>query len=119
NDFIDNRALAPVAIDELKDQLPGLSDYKAIHYFINHESFALNAGMQEKIETIEQKNKFNHTKTQAEEILQRYNRIKHIMQLTVSEPDPLQKSLLTEKLDNILLHRRWGYLILLAVLFLM
>ncbi len=119
NDFIDNRALAPVAIDELKNQLPGLSDYKAIHYFINHESFALDAGMQEKIETIEQKNKFNHTKTQAEEILQRYNRIKHIMQLTVSEPDPLQKSLLTEKLDNILLHRRWGYLILLAVLFLM
>ena len=119
NDFIDNRALAPVAIEELKNQLPGLSDYKAIHYFINHESFALDAGMQEKIETIEQKNKFNHTKTQAEEILQRYNRIKHIMQLAVSEPDPLQKSLLTEKLDNILLHRRWGYLILLAVLFLM
>ncbi|HUM66264.1 MAG TPA: ferrous iron transport protein B, partial [Chitinophagaceae bacterium] len=119
NDFIDNRALAPLAIDELKDQLPGLSDYKAIHYFINHESFSLDAGMQEKIETIEQRNKFNHTKTQAEEILQRYNRIKHIMQLTVSEPDPLQKSLLTEKLDNILLHRRWGYLILLAVLFLM
>ena len=41
------------------------------------------------------------------------------MQQTVSEPDPLQKSLFTEKLDNILLHRRWGYLILLAVLFLL
>ena len=42
-----------------------------------------------------------------------------IMQQTVSEPDPLQKTLFTEKLDNILLHRRWGYLILLAVLFLL
>ena len=41
------------------------------------------------------------------------------MQQTVVEPDPLQKNLFTDKLDNILLHRRWGYLILLAVLFLL
>ena len=77
----------------------------------------LSDAMQEKIENIEQKNKFNPTKTQAEEILQRYSRIRHIMQQAVSEPDPLQKSLFTEKLDNVLLHRRWGYLILLVVFF--
>ena len=118
-DFIDNKAFAPVAIDELKQHLPQLSDYKAIHYFINHESFSLSDSMQETIESIEQKNKFNPTKTQAEEILQRYGRIKHIMQQAVSEPDPLQKTLFTENLDNILLHRRWGYLILLTVLFLL
>ena len=56
---------------------------------------------------------------QAEEILQRYTRIKQIMQHTISEPDPLQKTLFTERLDNILLHRVWGYIILLAVLFLL
>lgn len=119
NDFIDNKAFASAAIEEVKQQIPGLSDYKAIHYLIHHESFALSDSMQNTIEGIEQKNKFNPTKTQAEEILQRYGRIKHIMQLAVSEPDPLQKSLFTEKLDNILLHRRWGYLILLVVLFLL
>jgi ferrous iron transport protein B len=119
NDFIDNKAFAATAVEELKLQLPHLSDYTAIHYLINHESFGLSESMQSKIESIEQKNKFNPTKTQAEEILQRYSRIKHIMQLAVSEPDPLQKSLFTEKLDNVLLHRRWGYLILLAVLFIL
>lgn len=119
NDFIDNKAFAATAIEELKRQLPHLSDYTAIHYLINHEYFGLSESMQSKIESIEQKNKFNPTKTQAEEILQRYSRIKHIMQLAVSEPDPLQKSLFTEKLDNVLLHRRWGYLILLAVLFIL
>ena len=119
NDFIDNKDLAATAIDELRHQIPHLSDYTAIHYLINHESFALDAKTQDVIESIEQKNKFNPTKTQAEEILHRYSRIKHIMQLTVSEPDPLQKTLFTEKLDDILLHRRWGYLILLAVLFLL
>jgi ferrous iron transport protein B len=119
NDFIDNSALAPAAIDAIKQQLPGLSDYAAIHYLINHESFALNNEMQTSIENIELKNNFNPTKTQAEEILQRYSRIRQIMQQSVSEPGPLQKTLFTEKLDNVLLHRRWGYLIMLAVLFLL
>jgi ferrous iron transport protein B len=118
-DFIDNKLLATESIDDVKKIFPALSDYTAIHYLINHESFAFNDETQDKIENIELKYNFNHTKTQAEEILQRYGRIKHIMQSSVSEPDPLQKTLLTEKLDDVFLHRRWGYLILLAVLFLL
>ncbi len=118
-DFIDNKSLAETPVDEVKQHFPQISDYKAIHYLINHESFDLTPAIQETIENIEVKNNFNPTKTQAEEILQRYSRIRHVMQQAVSEPDPLQKSLFTEKLDNVLLHRRWGYLILLAVLFLL
>ena len=41
------------------------------------------------------------------------------MNQAVSEPDPLQKKIFTERLDNLLLHRVWGYFILLAVLFLL
>src|ERR1044071_2144485 len=108
NDFIDTKALAPEAVEGVKKILPDISDYAAIHYLINHESFALDNTMQMNIENVELASKFNPTKTQAEEILQRYGRIRHIMQVAVSEPDPLQKSLFTEKLDNILLHRRWG-----------
>ena len=118
-DFIDNKALAEAPIEEVKQHFPALSDYKAIHYLINHEHFELNAPMQETIENIEIRHQFNPTKTQAEEILQRYSRIRQIMQQAVSEPDPLKKSIFTERLDNLLLHRRWGYLILLAVLFLL
>jgi len=118
-DFIDNKALAEASISAVKEQFPQLSDYTAIHYLINHESFDLNETIQKTIENIELKNKFNPTKTQAEEILQRYSRIRHIMQQTVSEPDPLKKSLFTEKLDNLLLHRVWGYVILIGVLFLL
>jgi ferrous iron transport protein B len=75
--------------------------------------------MQDKIEQIETDNQFNPTKTQAEEILQRYQRIKQIMQKNVIEPDPLEKKMFTNKLDDILLHRIWGYIILLSVLFLL
>jgi ferrous iron transport protein B len=118
-DFIDNRALARQAVQDVRQRFPELSNYAAVHYLINHESFSLNAADQELVESIEIKNNFNPTKTQAEEILQRYARIKQIMQAAVSEPDPLQKALLNEKLDNVLLDRRWGYLILVVVLFLL
>ena len=118
-DFIDNKALAPAPIEDLKKLIPETSDYSAVHFLINHEQFELPTTLQEKIEAIEEKHQFNHTKTQATEILERYNRIKRIMQVAVTEPDPLQQTILTDKLDNVLLHRRWGYLILLGVLFLL
>jgi len=118
-DFIDNKSFAESAIENVKQHFNSFSDYKAIHYLINHEAFDLDEAMQQTIENIEVKNNFNPTKTQAEEILQRYSRIRQIMQQAVSEPDPLQKKLFTEKLDDILLHRVWGYIILLSVLFLL
>ena len=118
-DFIDNHTLASNAIDEVKKHYPDISNYTAIHYLINHEHFLLKDGMQQTIEQVEVDNKFNPTKTQAEEIMQRYGHIKHIMQQTVVEADPLQKALFNERLDDVLLHRRWGYIILLAVLFLL
>jgi ferrous iron transport protein B len=118
-DFIDNKALAANAIEKVKDHYPEISNYTAIHYLINHEHFLLDDGMQDIIEQIEIDNKFNPTKTQAEEIMQRYGHIKHIMQQTVVEADPLQKAMFNERLDDILLHRTWGYIILMVVLFLL
>jgi ferrous iron transport protein B len=41
------------------------------------------------------------------------------MQHTVAEPDPLEKTLFTERLDKLFLDRTWGYIILLGVLFLL
>jgi ferrous iron transport protein B len=116
---INTKALAENAIADVETLFPGISEYKALHYLINHENLALNDTLQAKIESIEVANDFNPTKTQAEEIMQRYGRIKQIMQSSVIEADPLKKALRTEQLDNILLHRKWGYLILLAVLFLL
>ena len=116
-DFIPNHALANDAVSQMRQAMPEISDYKALHYLINHESFGFSKDMHHRIESIEEVNHFNHTRVQAEEILQRYNRIRQVMQQTISEPDPLQKTLFTERLDNILLHRVWGYVVLLTVLF--
>lgn len=115
--FVNMEAFAPEAIKKVRAIFPEVSDYRAIHYLINHENFSLDEQTQEAIENIEVETKFNPTKTQAEEILQRYGKIKTIMKQTVVETDPLQKALFTQKLDDILLHRTWGYVILLLVLF--
>lgn len=118
-DFINVEPMASTAIQKIKQLFPDISNYQAIHYLINHEKFSLDEDMQAAIEAIEVETKFNSTKTQAEEILQRYGKIKNIMKQTVVETDPLQKALFSQKLDEILLHRVWGYVILMAVLFLL
>jgi ferrous iron transport protein B len=117
--FIDNKNLAANAIDDFKKLYPTHSDYAALHYLMHHETFPLDAEMQDTIENIEIKHNFNHTKTQAAEILQRYTRIQQIMKRRVTEPDPTAKKKRTDRLDNIFLHRVGGYFILLAVLFLL
>jgi len=117
--FIELPSIAQAAVARVKNLFPAISEYRAVHYLINHESFSLDDHHQEKIESIEQASNFNHTKVQAEEILQRYHRIKQIMHHAVAEPDPSESKLITERLDDVLLHRRWGYLILIVVLFLL
>ena len=116
-DFINCSNLAPEAIEKVQQLLPGISDYQAIHYLINHENFQLEPGLQHAIEETEKATGFNPARVQAEEILQRYGKIKTIMTQTVVETDPLQKTLFTQRLDDVLLHRTWGYLILIIVLF--
>lgn len=118
-EFINMEPMASEAIGKVQHIFPEVSNYRAVHYLINHESFTLSDEHQDAIENIEVETKFNSAKTQAEEILQRYGKIKTIMKQTVVETDPLQKALFTQKLDDILLHRTWGYLILFVVLFLL
>jgi ferrous iron transport protein B len=117
--FIPLSAQASPAVQSIKEIFPALSDYTAVHYLINHESFGFESGMQERIEQIEKNFGFNHTRIQAEEIQSRYSRIREIMQHSVKEPTQEDRKKATEKIDDILIHRTWGYVIMLAVLFLL
>ena len=106
-------------VQAIKERLPQLSDYKALHLAFNYKELNIKSSVKKIVEDSIKDIPLNKTLSQAEEITERYARIKTIMHQTVVEPDPLQRTLFTDKLDNVLLHRRWGYLILLAVLFLL
>jgi len=119
-DFIDNQSLASNVIHDVKEVFPTSSDYAALHVAVNYEELTFLSGSQKKVigDSIKD-NQFNKTKVQAEEIMQRFARIKHVMKAAVVETAPFQKQLQTERIDNILLHRTWGYVILLVVMFLL
>jgi ferrous iron transport protein B len=114
--FVEVGELAKAPVEEMKTVFPGISDYSAVHYLINHESMAFKDDMQNRVEKIEADSHFNHTKVQAEEILKRYSRIKTIINETVKQ-GAFVKEDRRSKLDQILLHKVWGYLIMFAVLF--
>lgn len=118
-DFIDNQALAKSPITNLQYLFPDIPAYKALHYLMHHESFDLTPEVQNEIEEIEKRTAFNPTKTQAEEIMQRYQRIRQVMKQTVVEADPLARKIKSDRLDDILLNRVWGYIIMIVVLFLL
>lgn len=119
-EFLPTKKLVGAAPVESVQQLyPQLSDYATIHYLINHENFPLTDSEHAALKQVEIAQAFNPTKTQAEEVVQRYSRIRQVLKEHVIEPGPLEKKLFTDKLDNLLLHPTWGYVILLGVLFLL
>ena len=118
-DFFPVSSLAEEPIAEARLVLPNKSDYTLIHHLINHEQFDLDGDVQDRIERIEKKYDFNHTKIQAEDIQQRYKRIRDIIKKTVEEDSIESKRLFSEKLDAFFLHRTWGSLIMGVVLFLL
>ncbi|MCL6524468.1 MAG: ferrous iron transport protein B [Thermoflavifilum sp.] len=119
-DFIPIRELAPGIADQVRKYVELKGDYPALLVAAHYEQLRfLNGGQRLAIMNILAEQAFNRARIQGEEIMQRYQRISQIMQRAVVINDPHRKSLITEKIDHVLLHRFWGYVILLAVLFLL
>ena len=119
HDFIPIHHLAPQAIAAVKDKYDTKHNYKALHLLLHHAALLEELDNTQFFAQLEQQHKVNKTTIQAQEILQRFARIKHIMQQSVVATDPLKKSLFTQKLDNVLLHKYWGYIILISILLLL
>jgi ferrous iron transport protein B len=118
-DFVDVRAMEAGVVNGVSSFVQVSSGYAALHVASHVDDLRfLNGGQRLAIKNILAEEKFNKTKVQGLEILRRYERIKQIIASTVVERDPLYKTLLTEKIDNILLHRVWGYVIMLGILLL-
>jgi ferrous iron transport protein B len=113
--FIDVASLLPKNITNF----PLENEYRNLHFLANYAKLQQGNSLFYKFKEIDEAISFSSSKAQAQEVIQRYQRIGTIMQNCVKEPSPLEKKIFTDKLDNILLHRVGGYFILLFVLFIL
>jgi ferrous iron transport protein B len=117
-DFIDMNKLAGTWLDDIKELCALNSSYGALHIACNYNELSyLPQTTKTAIGKILAANNFPKAKIQAEEIMQRYQRIGQVMQQCVVEDSPLKRMVVSDRIDKILLHPVWGNVILLTVLF--
>ncbi|MFI5220673.1 MAG: ferrous iron transport protein B, partial [Bacteroidia bacterium] len=120
-DFIDSRKFAPEVVDGIREEINVNSNYGAFQIANNLsliDWFEKNRGKKEKIKTLLAVNSFDSTQLQAGETLERYKVITEVMAGCVKVETVKKRPQWSKGLDNILTHRFWGYIIFLAVLFL-
>lgn len=120
NNFIDINSLAPEVIEKIKKIVTVKSDYAAFQIannFADASYFNYKSEHKAILHSIVNESGFDKNKLQALETVARYKVIDGLLKDCVKVNDSLKKESLTYKLDKILTHKFWGYLIFLFLLF--
>jgi len=121
SDFVDIRSFSPGVVDGIRREVNVNSNYNAFLVANNLElisAFDLHEFKKEKIRQICKEHGFDSRQMQARESLERYKEISRIMKECVSTDAVAPHASYTNALDNVLVHRVWGYVVFLTVLFL-
>lgn len=118
SDFIDIKRFCGDPLNKVLEIFPKLTGYGALQYLLNHEKFNLSDDIHLKLDKIKKENKVNTQKLQAEDIQERYSKIKDIVNQIIIDPSIKFRSI-TEKIDSYLLHKSYGLIIMLLILFVM
>jgi ferrous iron transport protein B len=121
-DFIDTSSFAPEVIEKIRNSVKLNSNYGAFQIANNLEEIGFFNDRPErklKIRTILAEHNFIPGKLQEAETLQRYKVISALLKEVTTHKSivPSSDKRLTLKLDNILMHRVWGYVIFLFIMF--
>jgi ferrous iron transport protein B len=96
------------------------NDYLALHYAHQFRGLSfLSDDDRAYIQELTEKYKFDSTARQAEETIARYARINELLLEVVTVTRTEQREPVSNRIDKVLTHRVFGYLIFLAVLFLL
>ncbi|MBC8051527.1 MAG: ferrous iron transport protein B [Sphingobacteriaceae bacterium] len=119
-DTIEVEALAPALINKIKEELQVDLPYTALQLAHQHESLQfLTPAQSDRIEELEQEFSFHSQKAQAAETIARYNFINDVLFDTVKfRPGAAQEETFSNKIDKVLTHKVWGFIIFFAILFL-
>ncbi len=118
-DSIEVEALAPQLVQQICLEMQIDIPYIALQLAHQHEQLSfLTVQQSDRIEEIEQEFSFQSQKSQATETITRYNFINDVLFDTIHfKADPLQETI-SNRIDKVLTHRVFGFVIFFAILFL-
>jgi ferrous iron transport protein B len=117
-DSIEVESIAPELVRKIQSELLVDLPYVALQMAHQHEQLSfLNSAESDRIEEIEQEFSFHSQKAQATETIARYNFINDVLFDTISfNADPKLETI-SNRIDKVLTHKVFGFVIFAAVLF--
>jgi ferrous iron transport protein B len=117
---IDVETIAPQLIAQISQELQLDNPYFALQLAHQHETIKfLSTEQSDRIEELEKEFSFHSQKAQATETIARYNFINDLLYDTVKVPETAKDETVSNKIDKILTHKIFGFVIFLAVLLFM
>jgi len=120
-DFVDVKKLAPELIEKIAAVVKVNSDFAAfqiINNFSEIHYFDKKSDQKEKITAILNASAIDTNKLQSQETVERFKVINRIVEECITHESEVKTESFSHKLDGILTHRIWGYVIFLIILFL-
>ncbi len=120
NLFFDPAADEPGLIADTRAKYGLENNYLALQYVIQHDGFSfLNRSQREGLDELIAQYNFSEPTFQARETIRRYELIAPVVADAVVDSRPLDQPTWSQRLDRILLHPIWGYVIFAFVLLLL
>jgi len=116
-DTIDVESLAPQLIARISKEIEVENPYYALQLAHQHETLKfLSSTQSDRIEELEQEFSFHSQKAQATETIARYNFINDLLYDTVKKKETAHEENISNKIDKVLTHRVFGFIIFFAIL---
>jgi ferrous iron transport protein B len=117
---IDVRSIAPALIDQISSELNIDNPYFALHLAHQHEHLTfLTPEQSHRIEALEIEHDFHTQKAQGAETIARYNYINDLLYDTVKTPITAHDETVSNKIDKVLTHKVFGFVLFFAILIFM
>jgi ferrous iron transport protein B len=117
---IDVVSIAPQLIPRIQEGLKIDNPYFALQLAHQHETLKfLTADENDTIEKLEKEYSFHSQKAQGAETLARYGFINELLYDTVKKPETAQDESMSNKIDKVLTHKVFGFILFFAILLFM
>lgn len=117
-DTIEIQPLAPDLIADISREIGIKNPYIALQYAHQHGNLkSILPHQSERIRELEKQHSFHSSKTQAAETISRYSFINDVLFDTVSIDTTVEQETNSNRIDSVLTHKIWGFVIFTGILF--